>query len=298
MKLVTYSTGINARLGALINEHVIDLTVPNMPASMLDLIKAGPEAWLAIADQLPASHAAALPLSSIKLLAPLPNPSKIIAIGLNYLDHCREQNVPVPERPLMFAKYAAAISGPDEDIVWDPALTQQVDYEVELAVVIGRRARHVSEAEALKHVFGYTIINDVSARDLQFADGQWVRAKSLDTFCPMGPVIVTADEIPDPQVLPIRCLVNGQPLQDSSTSEMVFSVCQLISSLSRSFTLEPGDVITTGTPNGVGVFRTPPIFLHDGDKVVAEIDGIGQLCNRVRILENEAFFEAQSSYEL
>jgi 2-keto-4-pentenoate hydratase/2-oxohepta-3-ene-1,7-dioic acid hydratase in catechol pathway len=209
-----------------------------------------------------------------------------VAIGLNYMDHCREQSVPVPDRPLVFAKFTSSIIGPGEDIVWDPGLTQQVDYEAELGVIIGKSARNANMEQALDFVFGYTIVNDISARDLQFSDGQWVRSKSLDTFCPLGPVIVTADEIPDPQSLSIRCLVNGRYLQNSSTSEMIFGVKQLIVYLSKSFTLEPGDLVTTGTPNGVGVFRRPQIFLQDGDIVTVEIEDIGQLMNRARTTAN------------
>jgi 2-keto-4-pentenoate hydratase/2-oxohepta-3-ene-1,7-dioic acid hydratase in catechol pathway len=160
-------------------------------------------------------------------------------------------------------------------------LTQQVDFEAELGVVIGKPARNVDLDKALDYVFGYTIVNDVSARDLQFSDQQWVRAKSLDTFCPVGPAIVTADELPDPQVLPIRCALNGEYMQDSSTAEMVFSVRELIAYLSRSFTLQPGDLITTGTPHGVGLFRDPQVFLKDGDRVEVAIGGIGRLVNRV-----------------
>jgi 2-keto-4-pentenoate hydratase/2-oxohepta-3-ene-1,7-dioic acid hydratase in catechol pathway len=155
------------------------------------------------------------------------------------MDHCREQNIPVPERPLVFAKFPSSVIGPSEAIRWDPELTQQVDYEAELGVVIGRQAYRVELDKALDYVFGYTIVNDISARDLQFSDGQWVRGKSLDTFCPVGPALVTADEIPDPQSLKIRCRINGQLLQDSSTSEMIFSVRELIAYLSRSFTLHP-----------------------------------------------------------
>jgi 2-keto-4-pentenoate hydratase/2-oxohepta-3-ene-1,7-dioic acid hydratase in catechol pathway len=220
-------------------------------------------------------------LSSVHLLAPLPRPGKIVCVGLNYMDHCREQNVKVPERPLLFAKFATAITGPYDPVMWDPALTCQVDFEVELGVVIGRTARLVTEETALDYVFGYTVANDISARDLQFSDVQWVRGKSLDTFCPIGPAIVTADEIPDPQVLALRTTVNGVILQDSNTAEMIFGVRELIAFISRSFTLEPGDLILTGTPHGVGVFRNPQVFLKDGDQVVVEVENIGRLENQM-----------------
>jgi 2-keto-4-pentenoate hydratase/2-oxohepta-3-ene-1,7-dioic acid hydratase in catechol pathway len=282
MKLAMYACGGGARLGLIRGEKIFDLTGAGGPAAMLDLILAGPAAWARVKGSVPADEAVSLPLSEVRLLAPLPDPPKIVAIGLNYMDHCREQNVAVPEQPLVFAKFPSSIIGPGEDIVWDPTLTRQVDYEAELGVVIGRRARRVSVEQVLDHVFGYTIVNDISARDIQFPDKQWVRGKSLDTFCPIGPYIVTADEIPDPQALGIKCLVNGRPLQDSSTSEMIFGVRELISRLSFSFTFEPGDLIATGTPNGVGVFRKPPVFLQDGDTVVVEIEGLGRLENRAR----------------
>ena len=188
----------------------------------------------------------------------------------------------------MFAKWPSSVVGHGADIRWDPALTQQVDYEAELAVVIGRTARNVSVDEALAYVFGYTCLDDVSARDIQFGDGQWVRGKSLDTFCPMGPWLVTADEIPDPQALAISCRVNDEVVQDSHTSRMYFGVAEIISYVSRSFTLEPGDVIATGTPGGVGVFRDPPRFLGDSDVVTVEIEGIGRLVNTCRFDVGEA----------
>lgn len=223
----------------------------------------------------------ARPLGSLKLLSPVSSPSKIIAIGLNYADHARESGLEPPKAPVSFVKLPSAIVGPGEAIRYAKDDTAEVDYEAELAVVIGRRARKVSEADALGYVFGYTNCNDVSARDAQFADGQWVRAKSFDTFCPLGPWIVTADEIPDPQALRIACRVNGETLQDSTTAEMIFSVAQIISYLSRFITLEPGDVIATGTPFGVGFARTPPVFLLNGDVVEVEIEGIGVLTNPV-----------------
>ena len=220
-----------------------------------------------------------LRLEDVSLLAPVPRPGKVIAIGLNYMDHCRETNTPPPSRPIIFTKFPTAIIGQGAPITWPGALTREVDYEAELAVVIGRTARHVSEAEALGFVFGYTAANDVSARDLQFSDGQWVRAKSLDTFCPLGPALVTTDEIPDPQALTIRCELNGQIVQDSHTREMIFNVAHLIAFCSQAFTLEPGDVILTGTPHGTGAFRTPKLFMQHGDRVAVEIERIGRLEN-------------------
>ena len=208
-------------------------------------------------------------------------PGKIVAIGLNYLDHIREQGAKVPERPVVFAKFPSSVVGPDEPIVVDRALTDRVDWEVELAVVVGLPMRAVPPERALEYVFGYTVGNDVSARDIQFGDGQWVRGKSIDTFCPLGPVVATADEIRDPQNLALRTRVNGETVQDSSTAEMVFGVVELLAFCSRSFTLDPGDVLLTGTPWGVGEFMDPPRSLHPGDVVEAEVETIGVLRNRV-----------------
>ena len=215
------------------------------------------------------------------VLAPI-RPGKIVCAGLNYLDHVRETGLALPDEPLLFAKFPSSVIGPEDDIVVDATLTERVDWEVELAVVFGRRARNVTPDAAPEFVFGYTAANDVSARDLQFRDGQWVRGKSLDTFCPLGPVVVTADEILDPQRIGLRTRVNGEVVQDSSTAEMIFDVATLISYCSRSFTFEPGDVLLTGTPWGCGEFMDPKRSLHPGDLVEAEVDGIGTLRNRVR----------------
>jgi 2-keto-4-pentenoate hydratase/2-oxohepta-3-ene-1,7-dioic acid hydratase in catechol pathway len=205
-------------------------------------------------------------------------PGKIVAIGLNYMDHVRESGAEAPMKPLVFAKFPTAVIGPDEPIKIPRAVTQRVDWEVELAVVIGEQARNVPQDEALGVVQGYTIGNDVSARDLQFADGQWVRAKSLDTFCPLYNELV---QIEDPQSLKLTTRVNGEVMQDSNTSEMIFGVAELISFCSQAFTLEPGDVILTGTPWGCGEFMDPKRSLNDGDVVECEIEGIGVLRNPV-----------------
>ena len=227
-----------------------------------------------------ATHA----MADLDLLPPVTHPGKVIAIGRNYHEHAAEEGQTAPADPVVFAKFPNSLVGDGADIVWRAADTGQVDYEAELAVVIGRTTRDVPASRALDHVLGYTCLNDVSARDLQFGDGQWVRGKSLDTFCPMGPWIVTTDELPDPGTLRIRCLVNGEVVQDARTSEMVHDVPRLIAFCSRFMTLEPGDVIATGTPGGVGVFREPPRFLRDGDEVVVDIDGIGRLANRCRVI--------------
>jgi 2-keto-4-pentenoate hydratase/2-oxohepta-3-ene-1,7-dioic acid hydratase in catechol pathway len=239
-------------------------------ATLADLIRTG----------APPRVAAATPLMGARLLAPL-RPGKIVAIGLNYLDHIRESNMERPERPLVFTKFPTSVIADGDAIRIDRALTQRVDWEVELAVVVGRAMTRVPAADALEHVFGYTVANDVSARDLQFADGQWVRAKSLDTFCPLGPVVVTADELPDPQAIGLRTRVNGETVQDSSTAEMLFGVAELLSFCSHSFTLEPGDVLLTGTPWGCGEFMDPLRSLAAGDVVEVEVDGIGTLRNPV-----------------
>ncbi len=235
--------------------------------------------WAEILAGAAAEPVGTLDLNAVRLLAPVERPGKVVAVGLNYMDHCRETNTEPPRRPLLFAKYPTAIVGPGAAIRWSQKLTQEVDYEAELAVIIGRRARHVAEQDALSYVFGYTAGNDVSARDLQFSDGQWVRAKSLDTFCPLGPALVTADEVLDPQALHITCELNGETVQDSTTGEMIFGVAELVAFCSEAFTLEPGDVILTGTPHGTGAFRDPKLFMQHGDRVAVEIERIGRLEN-------------------
>jgi 2-keto-4-pentenoate hydratase/2-oxohepta-3-ene-1,7-dioic acid hydratase in catechol pathway len=281
MKLVTFALDERTRLGVLREDRIVDLAEASggrLPADMLALLQQG-EPALELAREIAANAASGPALAQVELLAPVPNPSKVVAIGLNYMDHCREQNIQPPQAPMIFAKFPTAVVGPGAVIRWDPALTRQVDYEAELAVVMGRTARRVSAAQALDYVAGYMNCNDVSARDLQFGDRQWVRGKSLDTFCPLGPWLVTRDEVPDPHALSIRCTVNGTVMQDSTTAEMIFDVPQLIEFASQAFTLLPGDVIATGTPDGVGVFRSPQIFLKEGDVVTVEVEGLGELTN-------------------
>jgi 2,4-diketo-3-deoxy-L-fuconate hydrolase len=221
-----------------------------------------------------------LPLSSARVLAPVPRPGKVVCIGLNYRDHAAESGQPLPEEPILFPKFANSVVGPDAPIVVPPE-TEQPDYEAELAVVIGRPASRVRERDALAHVAGYTCANDVSARDLQFRGSQWMLGKAIDTFLPCGPWLVTADEITDPQALAIRCSIDGEVLQDSSTAQMVFGVAELVMFVSRTMTLEPGDLLVTGTPPGVGFARTPPRWLRHGERVRVEIEGIGTLTNPV-----------------
>jgi 2-keto-4-pentenoate hydratase/2-oxohepta-3-ene-1,7-dioic acid hydratase in catechol pathway len=215
-----------------------------------------------------------------ELAAPL-TPGKVVAIGLNYRVHADESGVAAPEEPLVFAKFPSSVTGPNDPIVIDPGLTERVDWEVELGVVIGRRMRDVPVEAALAHVFGYTVANDVSARDVQFGDGQWTRGKSFDTFCPLGPVVVTPDELGAPDDLRLTTRVNGELMQDDSTSSMIFGVAELLAYCSRSFTLEPGDLLLSGTPHGCGEFMDPRRSLAPGDVVEAAIEGIGVLRNSV-----------------
>ena len=221
----------------------------------------------------------AIPLTSVEFL-PAVNPGKILAIGRNYADHAIEGGAAPPEAPLIFNKLSTSLSAHNAPIVL-PRISEKVDYEAELAVVIGRKAKGVSEDEALKYIFGYAPINDVSARDLQFGDGQWVRGKGLDTFAPIGPFITSRDEIADVQALDIEGRLNGQVMQSSNTRKMIFGVAYLVSYISQGITLEPGDVIATGTPEGVGVFRDPPVLLKSGDVYQVVVQGLGTLSNPV-----------------
>lgn len=212
--------------------------------------------------------------------APVPRPGKVICIGLNYRDHAAESNMPLPEKPVVFSKFSSAVIAPGKPVVL-PAASQQVDYEAELAVVMGRRARNICADRAYDYVLGYTAFNDVTARDFQFADGQWQRGKSCDTFAPMGQTIVTTDTITDPHRLSIKLILNGEIMQDSNTDQLIFGVPQLIEFISESITLEPGDVIATGTPPGVGFARKPPVFLKPGDEMEVLIEGMGGLGNPI-----------------
>jgi len=221
-----------------------------------------------------------LPSQDPYWFAPVPRPGKLICIGLNYKDHAAESKMTIPEKPVVFSKFSTSVIAPGEPVVLPPQ-SKQVDYEAELAVVIGRRAKNVSADRAYDYVLGYTALNDVSARDFQFADGQWQRGKSCDTFAPMGQTIITTDTIPDPQKLAIKLTLNGETMQDSNTDQMIFGVARLIEFLSETITLEPGDVIATGTPAGVGFARNPPVFLKAGDDMQVLIEGMGGLGNPV-----------------
>jgi 2-keto-4-pentenoate hydratase/2-oxohepta-3-ene-1,7-dioic acid hydratase in catechol pathway len=290
MRFVTFRRDRNARLGLLAGEQVIDLNSADadLPSNMLGFLEAGAPALeraAAVHQRWAEGQLAsetAFPLAGLPLLAPIPDPAKVVAVGANYWDHCRECNLDPPEKPILFAKFPTSVIGPGQAIEWDPDLTTKVDYEAELAIVIGQRARAVPRAKAFDVIFGYTCGNDVSARDLQLGDGQWVRGKSLDTFCPLGPALVTRDEVPDPDKLAVACRVNGTTFQDSTTAEMIFDIPTLIEFITQAFTLLPGDVILTGTPHGTGGFREPNIFLGDGDTVEVEIKGLGVLRNPCR----------------
>jgi 2-keto-4-pentenoate hydratase/2-oxohepta-3-ene-1,7-dioic acid hydratase in catechol pathway len=267
-----------------------DRVVPIPFASLLALIQAGPEAWRRTARDVPASASAAEGplLRDVRIHAPIPRPTKnIFCLGLNYISHMQESSkargreAKIPEVPVFFTKAPTAVNGPYEAIPWDRSATAQLDYEAELGVIVGVGGKNISRANALDHVFGYTIVNDVSARDLQFAHMQWFKGKSLDGCCPMGPFIVTADEFGDPQSKAIALRVNGDTRQSSNTSQMIFPVNVTIEYLSRGMTLEPGDIIATGTPEGVGLGRTPPEYLNDRDVVETEIERIGTMRNQV-----------------
>jgi 2-keto-4-pentenoate hydratase/2-oxohepta-3-ene-1,7-dioic acid hydratase in catechol pathway len=286
MKLVTFKPrGAAAQLGAVVDDQVVNLAEASggkLPNHLRSLLEMGDDG-LKLARKVATKRAAkelGVPLSEVKLMAPIPDPHKVLAIGLNYIDHIRETNSKTPSIPIMFTKLTSSIIGPGDAIRWDPNETAKVDWECELAVVIGRPARHVAEADAFDYIVGYMNGNDVSARDLQSERGdQWIRGKSLDTFCPLGPYLVTKDEIADPHNLSIRTIVNGEVMQDSNTRELLFKIPHLIAYLSRAFTLLPGDVIVTGTPPGVGSARKPPVFLKDGDVVTIETEGLGSLTN-------------------
>ena len=281
MKLVTYqkSDGIPF-LGGIKGDRVYSLhyaTAGRLPEDMRSFLELGDEG-LAIAREAIANATGGVSMDDVSLLPPITNPGKIIAIGLNYRDHVEEAELPFPTIPTMFCKFTSALIGQGQTIRWREELSEKVDWEVELAVVIGSVTRNVSEDAALAHVAGYTICNDVTARDLQFERGdQWLRGKCIDSFCPLGPWLVTRDEIPDPGKLGIRALVNGKLMQDSTTANLIYSVPYLIRYLSEAFTLQPGDIIITGTPAGVGAFRNPPIWLGHGARVTVEIDGLGSL---------------------
>jgi len=303
MRYATFSTpdAQTPRLGVVhaggitdVHQLLADERSAHTPPTLLELIQAGPEAWRRVGDAIErarraGSQAGAFTSEQVRWHAPIPRPLKnVVCLGLNYASHVAETTpsgrpAKAPEIPVFFTKAPTAVNGPYDPIPWDRSVTNQVDYEAELGVVIGVAGRNIPRARAREHVFGYTIINDVSARDLQFGHKQWFKGKSLDGFCPMGPVVVTADEFGDPQNKRISLRVNGETRQSATTAEMLFPIDVIIEFLSRGMTIEPGDVIATGTPEGVGLGRNPPSYLEDGDVVETEIDGIGLLRNQISI---------------
>jgi 2-keto-4-pentenoate hydratase/2-oxohepta-3-ene-1,7-dioic acid hydratase in catechol pathway len=279
MKLVTFYAGDSRdkyRVGLVEGAQITELT--SRPVSAVEVLE-----YFDLDRGLSrAATSETIDLDSVQLAAPVPRSGKIICIGLNYRNHAIESGMDIPKSPIIFSKFSSCAIGAGEPILL-PKGSAEVDYETELAFVIGRRAQNVNREDAMNYVFGYTNFNDVSARDFQFADGQWQRGKSCDTFAPFGPFVATADEIADPHDLGIRLRLNGTTLQDSNTSELIFKIPELIEFLSASVTLEPGDVIATGTPPGVGFARKPPVFMADGDIVEVEIDGLGILSNPVSV---------------
>jgi len=278
VRLISFTENSGSAAGILKNEGVFPLADLGF-GSALEFIAAGERAILT-AERAALASQKLRPLSGVKLLAPIPRPAKILCVGLNYRDHAIESRMEIPPVPTVFAKYPTAVIGPGAPIVIS-SVTEKPDYEAELALVIGKGGERISRANWRSHVFGYTVLNDVSARDVQLATSQWTLGKSLSTFAPLGPHIVTADEIPDPQALDIRLSIGGDMLQHSNTRELIFGVPELIEHISRFIALEPGDIISTGTPAGVGLGRTPPRWLRHGDEVVIDIEKIGTLRNPV-----------------
>lgn len=290
MRLVTFSErGTRAfRVGVVVADQGADCVVDlsrsdsSLPNDMRSLLCSIDGNFKLVMDSVKrAPREARIPMANVALGPVVPDPSKVICIGLNYRDHAEETNHAIPETPTAFAKYPNTLIG-SGDTIRIPSITSQVDYEAELAIVIGRRAKHVSAKNFLDYVAGYTVFNDVSGRDVQMRTSQWTLGKSFDTFGPLGPALVTKDEIPDPQVLGIRLRAGGELLQESNTANMIFGVAELVAHLSSVMTLEFGDVIATGTPGGVGFTRKPPRFLRHGETVRVEIDGLGVLENPVR----------------
>ncbi|GAB3360970.1 fumarylacetoacetate hydrolase family protein [Modestobacter lapidis] len=277
MRLLSFHADGGVRLGVETDRGVVDVAAaaPDAPATMQQLIAAGPEV-LDRVRQAVGSATDAVPLEQLRLAPAVPDPGKIICVGLNYRKHAAEGGMPVPEQPIYFAKYRNSLAGSGEEVVI-PAATRKADYEVELVAVIGRTTRNVSTEDALDHVFGYATGNDLSARELQNRSSQWMYGKAIDGFAPLGPCLVTADDVPDPQALRTRTWVNGDLRQDSNTVDMVFSVAELVSDLSQIMTLEAGDVIFTGTPEGVILGMADQVWLQPGDEVVCEVEGLGRL---------------------
>lgn len=301
MRYATFSlkTDPTHRLGLVVDDRVVDAASlagsrwPGpFPARLLDFVQAGPDAWNRLADLAAnASHAASHAASDVRWHAPIPRPLKnVLCMGKNWTGHVKEIATALGDTPknpshaVLFTKAPTTVNGPFDDITWDPAVTQQVDWEVEVAAIIGRSGRDIARADALGHVFGYTVLNDVTARDLQRRHQQFFKGKSLDGFCPMGPFVVTADEFGDPQNKSLTCRVNGVVKQHGNTRDMLFPIDAIIEVLSVGMTIEAGDILATGTPDGVGLGRTPPEFLADGDVLETEVQGIGTMRNNMRTM--------------
>ncbi len=303
MKLLTYLSEDRQKLGIQINDTVVDVETlgfrsnETFPASMLELIDAGAEMVSKLQHTLDNANenviaACSMPMANVTLLAPIPKPRKnIIGIGLNYTEHVAESartldtSNELPQQPVIFSKPPTSVTATHTEILHNTKLTQQLDWEVELAVIIGKKGKYVPKSEALDYVFGYTVINDISARDCRRA-GQWIVSKGQDTFAPMGPVLVTKDDIADPHNLNLSLTLNGVEKQSSNTKYMLFNINDLIADLSTVFTLEPGDIIATGTPAGVGAGRSPQEWMWDGDVVEATVEGIGTIVNTVKAINN------------
>lgn len=283
MRFITFEHLGKRRVGVLLENEVVDLSAgdSSIPETMRNFLEGG-ETTLAAARRATENGKHRLPITQVKLKAPIYNPEKIICIGLNYADHAKESGVEPPPEPVLFSKYSSAIIGPGDTIIL-PEESAEPDYEVELVIVIGRAGRRIRESEAIKYVAGFTVGHDVSARDWQLKKPgkQWMAGKTFDTFAPIGPSIVTPDEISDPHNLGIRCILNGQTVQQSNTNQLIFKTGALIAYISKVVTLKPGDLIFTGTPPGVGFARKPPVFLKQGDTVVCEVDEVGRLTNPV-----------------
>lgn len=283
MRLLTFEYRGQRRIGARSGRTIVDLNLANqkIPRDMRSFLKAGPDAITAAQSALKNGEPS-FETDQISICAPIINPEKIICIGLNYADHAIESKMPIPSEPVVFSKFTSSIIGTGMPILL-PSVTQKVDYEVELVAIIGTSGRNISEKDALNHIVGYTIGHDVSARDYQLEKpgGQWLLGKTFDTFAPIGPEIVTSDEISDPHNLGIRSFLNNQKVQDSCTKQLIFKVGELVAYLSKTFTLKPGDLIFTGTPSGVGMGRNPQIWLKHGDTVLCEIDELGRLENSI-----------------
>lgn len=286
MRLVTFNDGRGARVGVQLQPDgpIADVTAVDsgIPADMVQFLAGGEEMMTRAAKAAETVDKLGTGVKAYELMAPIARPDKVICVGMNYVDHCTEQNFPIPSTPIIFSKFSSAVCGPNANVEFDSSLTQGMDFEVELVIVVGKKGKKIPKTRAMEYVAGYTVAHDVSARDWQMKlnGGQWLIGKTMDTFCPLGPCIVTSDSI-DAHNLGIRCRLNGKDVQNSNTTQLIFKTEYLISWISKFVTLCPGDVILTGTPPGVGCFRKPPLWLKGGDVVECEIDGIGTIRNKM-----------------